>query len=91
MWIVLGVSRIVRMQQMISVIVPVYKVEKYICECVDSILAQEYKDFEIILVDDGSPDRCPEICDNYAGRSGGCNSVVTFCLLCNNRFDRKRE
>ena len=50
----------------ISIIIPVYKVEKYICECVDSILAQEYKDFEIILVDDGSPDRCPEICDNYA-------------------------
>lgn len=51
---------------MISVIVPVYKVEKYINKCVDSILQQTYKDFELILVDDGSPDRCPEICDNYA-------------------------
>lgn len=50
----------------ISIIIPVYKVEKYICECIDSILSQDYKDFEIILVDDGSPDRCPEICDNYA-------------------------
>lgn len=51
---------------MISVIVPVYKVEKYLSRCVDSILAQTYSDLEIILVDDGSPDRCGEICDEYA-------------------------
>ncbi len=51
---------------MISVIVPVYKVEKYLPRCVDSILAQTYKDLEIILVDDGSPDNCGEICDEYA-------------------------
>lgn len=50
----------------ISVIVPVYKVEQYLNECVDSILKQTYKDTEIILVDDGSPDRSPEICDEYA-------------------------
>ena len=50
----------------ISVIVPVYKVESYINRCVDSILAQTYTDFELILVDDGSPDRCGEICDEYA-------------------------
>lgn len=49
-----------------SVILPVYKVEKYLRPCVDSILNQTYKDFEVILVDDGSPDKCPEICDNYA-------------------------
>lgn len=49
-----------------SIIVPVYKVEKYLRECVDSILAQNYKDYELILVDDGSPDKCPEICDEYA-------------------------
>lgn len=49
-----------------SVIIPVYKVEKYLSECVDSVLGQTYKDFELILVDDGSPDRCPEICDDYA-------------------------
>ena len=49
-----------------SIIVPVYKVEEYLCECVDSILNQTYADFELILVDDGSPDRCPEICDQYA-------------------------
>ena len=50
---------------MISVIVPVYKVEKYLNKCVQSILAQTYKDFELILVDDGSPDGCPKICDAY--------------------------
>ena len=49
-----------------SVIIPVYKVEKYLSECVESILSQDYQDYEIILVDDGSPDRCPEICDEYA-------------------------
>lgn len=51
---------------MISVIVPVYKVEKYLDKCVQSILAQTYRDFELILVDDGSPDSCPQMCDEYA-------------------------
>lgn len=51
---------------MISVIVPVFKVEKYIRTCVRSILNQTYKDYELILVDDGSPDGCPQICDQYA-------------------------
>lgn len=50
----------------ISVIVPVYKVEAYLGRCVDSILAQSFSDFELILVDDGSPDRCGAICDEYA-------------------------
>ena len=53
---------------MISVIVPVYKVEKYLRHCVDSILAQTYADFELLLIDDGSPDGCPQICDEYAAR-----------------------
>ena len=48
-----------------SVIVPIYGVEKYIRECVDSILCQNFDDFELILVDDGSPDGCPKICDEY--------------------------
>lgn len=50
----------------ISVIVPVYKVEPYIHKCVDSILAQTFSDYELILVDDGSPDTCGNICDEYA-------------------------
>ena len=52
----------------ISVIVPVYKVEKYIHRCVDSILNQTFSDFELILVDDGSPDNCGAICDEYAAK-----------------------
>ena len=51
---------------MISIVVPVYKVEKYLNRCVDSILNQTYTDFECILVDDGSPDKCGQICDEYA-------------------------
>ena len=51
---------------MISVIIPVYNVEKYLCKCVDSVINQTYKDLEIILVDDGSPDSSGEICDEYA-------------------------
>lgn len=50
----------------ISIIVPVYKAEQYLRRCVDSILAQTFSDFDLILVDDGSPDQCPLICDEYA-------------------------
>lgn len=52
----------------ISVIVPVYNVEQYLAECISSILSQTFTDFELLLVDDGSPDRCGEICDEYAGK-----------------------
>ena len=50
---------------LISVIVPIYNVEKYLSQCLDSIRNQTYKNMEIILVDDGSTDRCPQICDDY--------------------------
>ena len=50
----------------ISVIVPVYKVEGYLEKCVNSLLGQTYRNMDIILVDDGSPDRCPEMCDRFA-------------------------
>ena len=50
----------------LSIIVPIYKVEQYLRKCVDSLLTQDYSDYEIILVDDGSPDACPQICDKYA-------------------------
>ena len=53
---------------LISVIVPVYKVEAYLPKCVDSLLAQTYQNLEIILVDDGSPDNCGAICEEYAAR-----------------------
>ncbi len=51
---------------MISIIVPIYKVEKYLDKCVNSIINQTYRDLEIILVDDGSPDNCPKMCDAFA-------------------------
>lgn len=56
------------MSPVFSVIVPIYKVEPYIEKCIDSILAQTYGDFELLLIDDGSPDRCPRICDAYAAK-----------------------
>lgn len=55
-------------QPAVSVIVPVYKAENYLHRCVDSLLAQTFTDFEILLIDDGSPDRSGEICDEYAAK-----------------------
>ena len=56
------------MTPLFSVIVPIYKVEPYLKKCVDSILGQTFRDFELLLIDDGSPDGCPAICDAYAAR-----------------------
>lgn len=62
----------------ISVVVPVYNVEKYLCRCVDSILAQTFSDFELILVDDGSPDKCGAICDEYTKKDSRVYVIVGF-------------
>lgn len=56
------------MKDVISVIVPVYKVEAYLPQCLDSILSQDYDQLEVILIDDGSPDNCGRICDAYAAK-----------------------
>lgn len=53
-------------EPLITVIVPVYKVEQYLSNCIESVIAQSYKNWELLLVDDGSPDHCPDICDEYA-------------------------
>ncbi|OXN00091.1 family 2 glycosyl transferase [Bifidobacterium vansinderenii] len=55
---------------LVSVIVPIYKVERYLDECVSGIVNQTYRNLEIILVDDGSPDACPRMCDEWAARDG---------------------
>ena len=79
-----------------SIIVPVYGTEEYLQECIDSVLRQTYELFELILVDDGSPDQCPKICDEYAradprvhvihkengGVSSAGNSKRRICLVC---------
>ena len=52
----------------ISIIVPVYRAEKYLNDCVDSILRQTFADFELVLIEDGSPDQSGAICDEYAQR-----------------------
>ena len=54
------------MDDLISIIIPVYRVEKYLEECLNSVINQTYANLEIILIDDGSPDRCGQICDEYA-------------------------
>lgn len=56
------------MKEKISVIIPVYKVEAYLAECLDSVVSQTYRNLEILLVDDASPDGCGAICDKYAKR-----------------------
>ena len=60
---------------LISVIVPVYNVEKYLDKCIESIVNQTYKNLEIILVDDGSPDNCPQICDAWAEKDSRIKAI----------------
>lgn len=54
------------MEQLVTVVIPVYGVEKYLDRCVNSVVGQTYSDLEILLIDDGSPDRCPEMCEEWA-------------------------
>jgi glycosyltransferase involved in cell wall biosynthesis len=56
------------MNPIISIIIPVYKAESYLQRYLDSVIAQTFTDYECILVDDGSPDNCPSICDEYAAK-----------------------
>lgn len=58
------------MGELISVIIPIYNVEAYLDECIASVIAQTYSNLEIILVDDGSPDNCPQMCDEWAAKDG---------------------
>ena len=57
-----------RKLSLVSVIIPVYKTERYVKECIASVLEQDYQNIEVILVDDGSPDHCPAVCEDYAGK-----------------------
>ena len=53
------------MKPLLTVVIPVYNVERYLKRCIESVLVQEWKDYEILLVDDGSTDNSPQICDDY--------------------------
>ena len=64
----------------VSVIVPVYNVEKLLQRCIDSILAQTFTDFELLLIDDGSNDKSGEICDEYADNYDNIYQSVYFCF-----------
>lgn len=74
----------------ISIIIPIYKVEDYLPRCIDSVLSQSFTDFELLLIDDGSPDNCGKICDEYAEKdsrvrvfhkpNGGVSSARNFGL-----------
>ena len=61
---------------LVSIIIPVYKVEKFLDECVASVAAQTYANLEILLVDDGSPDNCPAMCDAWAARDPRIEALV---------------
>lgn len=79
------------MSPLISIIVPVYKVEDFIHKCIESIIDQTFENLEIILINDGSPDRCGEICDEYAKQDSRIVVVhkkwgTFFCQKCRTRY-----
>ena len=57
------------MSKLLSIVVPIYNTDEFLERCLTSILKNEYENYEVILVDDGSSDRCPEICDEYMQKS----------------------
>ena len=63
---------------LVSLIVPIYKVEKYLRTCIESMVRQTYKNIEILLVDDGSPDNCGKICDEFAEKD---SRIRVFLML----------
>ena len=79
------------MEELVSIIIPVYNVEKYLDRCIRSVLSQSYKKIEIVLVDDGSTDSCPKMCDDYAKtdsriialhkKNGGLSDARNYGLL----------
>ena len=60
---------------LVSIVVPVYKTEKYLADCMQSILGQDYPELEILLIDDGSPDNCPALCEGYAAAHGNVSVI----------------
>ena len=68
------------MEDLITIVIPIYNVEKYLEKCLQSVISQTYNNLEIILVDDGSPDNCGSICDDYAKK---VHYFFRFRRLCN--------
>jgi glycosyltransferase involved in cell wall biosynthesis len=71
---------------LISVVVPIYMIDRYLGICIESILNQTYKNLEIILVDDGSKDRCSEICDLYASKYNHIMVIFLGMMILNSTF-----
>ena len=67
----------------VSIIVPIYNVERFLDRCMDSLLNQTLKDIEIIMVDDGSPDNCPQMCDEYAKNDSRVKVIQKKCRIGN--------
>ena len=70
------------MNKCITIIIPVYKVEKYLNRCIESIVKQTYENLEIIIVDDGSPDKCPQICDEWKNKDNRIQVIHKKMEVC---------
>ena len=82
-------------EPLVSIVVPIYNSEKYLKECIDSIITQTYKNLDILLIDDGSLDSCPEICDEYSKKDARIsvvhkeNNGVSCARNLRNRFGKR--